>query len=178
VGDQHAFSLARSTFPDISVRLVENPYFRIFLQEFKDVGAISRRAREGKLNLLFVCENYRGKFLKEHPIGFLMSNLDSLGVGIDQILIRPHPSEEVDKYSWVPQEFGSIVSLSNGQPLLNEIAESDIVAGCSSMAMVLALLAQRRVISCIPHNEVPLTLPFKEIELLSDIIKRSSGKIE
>jgi hypothetical protein len=171
VGDQHAFSLARNTFPNISIRLIENPYFKYFLKEFEIVSAVSRRSRGNKLNVLFVCENYEGKFHKEHPIRFLMSNLDSFGADIDQIVIRPHPSETVDKYVWVRQEFGCTVSLSSGQPLLNEIVESDIVAGCSSMAMVLGLLAQRRVISCIPDNEIPLTLPFKEIEHLSDIIQ-------
>lgn len=184
VGDQHAYSLAKSTFSEASIQLVENPYFKYFIKEVERLNALQASRRVGKRNVLFVCENInREKFHQNDVIRFFMSNLDRLGSEIGRVLIRPHPSEDVDKYSWVKEEFGSNVmkarvELSNGNPLANEIAESDIVVGCTSMAMVMGVMAQRRVISCIPNNEIPLTLPFEKIELFSDIIKRSNREIE
>lgn len=39
------------------------------------------------------------------------------------------------------------------------------------MAMVIGLLAQKRVISCIPPGGRPCSLPQKEIEPLSELIQ-------
>jgi hypothetical protein len=172
VGDQYAYALARETFPNSQVRLIENPYFKYFLKEYEKTNRLINVSSKNNANVLFVCENInRKEFHQNDAIRFFMSNLDNLGLKNPHILIRPHPSEEGSKYLWACKEFGCHVNISSGKPLLDEIVESDIVAGCASMAMVLGLLAKRRVISCIPSKDVPLTLPFKEIELLSNLIK-------
>ena len=61
-------------------------------------------------------------------------------------------------------EFG--VAASARTTLAEDIAWADTVAGCDTMAMVVALAAGRRVISVIPPGGRPLTLPFGEIERL------------
>ena len=40
--------------------------------------------------------------------------------------------------------------MSNGKPLLEEIAQADLVAGCESVALVAALRAKKRVMCAIP----------------------------
>ena len=175
VGDQHAYALARHTFPEISIRLVENPYFKEFSRLFEDVGVSQGLTLKNKCNVLYVCENHNEGQFSQHPIRFLMSSHKTLGIDIARLVIRPHPSETANKYSWACKEFDCDVSVSNGRTLFDDIVESDVVAGCSSMAMVLGLIARRRVISCIPNNEIRLTLPFKEIEVLSDILRRGGN---
>lgn len=179
-GDLRAFSLAQATFPGVSVRLIENPYFKYFISEVERLDSVRGRSRDSKANVLFVSENINHNFFHQNDaIRFFISNLHSLGSDIARILIRPHPSEKVEKYSWVKDEFMSIgndikIELSNGDSLANEISNSDMVVGCSSMAMALGVMVKRRVVSCIPNNEIPLTLPFKEIQLLADLIKHGN----
>jgi hypothetical protein len=101
---------------------------------------------------------------------FFLSHLGVLETRIDRIVVRPHPSEPRDKYANVSAEFGSHVVMGGNRPLLEEIADSDIVAGCESMAMVVALVAGRRVISCIPPGGKPCALPHAEIESLQELV--------
>lgn len=184
VGDEHAMALAESTFPDAVIQLVENPYFKLFKKEVDRLDSLKGKRPDNIRNVLFVSENiHREHFHQNDAIRFFMSNLDKLESRIGRVLIRPHPSESGDKYCWVQEEYGpgvieAKVVLSDGSSLASEMAESDIVVGCSSMAMVMGILAHRRVISCIPDNEILLTLPFDEIELLSDIIKCSNRDVQ
>ena len=172
VGDEHAAGIARKSLPELAIRQVDNPYFSYFVSEVGRMDdAAGTEGRHGK-NILFVSENIdRDGFHQHDAIRYFMANLDSLGVDVGQILIRPHPSESTEKYAWVAAEFGWDVRISDGASLEEEMALSDIVVGCTSMAMALAVMAGRRVISCIPDEKIPLTLPFGEIERLSVIIK-------
>lgn len=171
VGDEHAAGIARKSLPELTMRQVDNPYFSYFVSEVERISAIDSVRPNGK-NILFVCENInRDGFHQNDAIRYFMSNLDSIGVDVGQILIRPHPSESAEKYYWVAGEFGWDVRISDGASLEEEMALSDIVVGCTSMAMALAVMAGRRVISCIPDEKVPLTLPFEQIEKLSVIVK-------
>ena len=54
--------------------------------------------------------------------------------------------------------------------LAEDILCSHIVVGCESMAMVVALLADKLVISCIPPGGRACQLPHKEILDLKDMV--------
>lgn len=176
VGDEYAAGLARKTLPELTIRQVGNPYFSHFVSEVERMDRAVGAERLHGRNILFVCENInREGFHQNDAIRYFMRNLDSLGVEVGRILIRPHPSESVVKYAWVAEEFGRDIRLSRGESLAEEVAASDIVAGCSSMAMALAVMARRRVISCASPERI--SLPFAEIEQLSDIIKQSKDSV-
>jgi hypothetical protein len=66
------------------------------------------------------------------------------------VVLRPHPSDAQDKYLKTVREHGPLAQLGGGRPLLEEIAQADIVAGCESVALVAALRAGRRVLCAIP----------------------------
>jgi hypothetical protein len=171
VGDSDAYKLAKLAFVDINIKLVKNPHFKQFTEAVKRLDRLA--TKDNKRQALFVSENIdRREFHQNDAIRFFMENLDCLSDEIDHVLIRPHPTENVEKYFWVRSEFGGLVSFSAGATLIEEIAASDIVLGCNTMAMVLALLSNRRVISCIPVKSVPMILPFEKIELLSTILER------
>ena len=82
---------------------------------------------------------------------------------IESICIRPHPSEPQDKYIWALENDLMNITIGGTRSLLEEISVSDWIVGRSSMALVVGLVANKKVFSCIPVGGAPCTLPFKEI---------------
>jgi len=177
VGDLAAQGIADSVFPELNVRLVDNPYFLDLgdqLTELQSPGP-------GGLNdgtVLYVCEPVREPalrqygderhlgYVEEDALRYFLENIGALGAPVARILIRPHPSEAADKYSWAREEFDLPIAMGGDRTLLEEIAESDVVVGCESMALVVALHAGKRAISIIPPGGKACELPQPEIEHL------------
>jgi hypothetical protein len=182
VGDEPAHVLARQCFPELPVTLVPNPYFDDLR---RDIAARRqpRAADDGSLRVLFVSEPLRehgaSQFGNELHWGYtefdalryLLAQLPSLGGQVVSVTARPHPSEPAGKYDWVTAEFGAHVVPGGQRPLLDEIADCEVVAGCESMAMVVGLVAGRRVVCCIPPGGRPCSLPHPEIESLQELAR-------
>ena len=172
-----AETLVQRVLPKIKTRLVENPYFEDLKRE---LAAVSKpnMARKIGLNVLFVSAPLREHRLREfsnerhfgyteeEALRYFLSQLNVFEQQIGRIVIRPHPSEPLHKYDWVKQEYKLPIMNGGIQTLLEEIVESDVVVGFESMAMVVGLLAGRRVISCIPPGGKASELPQPEIEHL------------
>ena len=175
VGDEIAECRAREALPTTLVTLVSNPFFEDLKRELAAMQPRPLSGQTGK-RVLFICESISDSALKvygdERYFGFteddairhFLHNLARLNEPVQSVVMRPHPSEAAHKYDWVRQEFGSLIVQGGCKPLLAEIAESDIVVGCGSMAMVIAVLAGKRVICCIPPGGRPSQLPQLEIE--------------
>jgi len=184
VGDSYALSLAEKEFPDIPVVLVENPYLAEIKKEFQKIdGAVERE--KGSHIILFVSDNLDTASLKQHGdanffgytdrevLEFLIENLSVFKKKKNKIIIRPHPSESIEKYQWAKDVHGELIELGGQLTLLEEIAASDIVAGGDSMALVIALFCGRPVVNCIPPSGSSSMLPFKEIKRMQDMISCS-----
>jgi hypothetical protein len=186
VGDIHAEALAIAEFPTIPIRLLPNPHFadvRIQVENlksaFNDYYHSNRRDRK----VLFVCENISDHAQMQHgdprywgytefdAIEYFFANIKALQADISSVTIRPHPSDPAGKYDKVIALYPESACLSSGQPLLEDIAAADVVVGCESMAMVIAVQCGRRVVSCIPLQQIALKLPFSEIEILSTLVR-------
>ena len=182
VGDVIAEAMVKETFPTTPVALIENPYLqdvRKALYEYKK----DRSPRLDFISILYVCEPISIHAMLRHgdarfwgyvendALRYFLSNILVLGKPIERILIRPHPSESIDKYNWIQHEFKLPIQFGGTRSLLEEIADSDVVAGCESMAMVVALLANKKVISCIPPGGRPCVLPHGEIACLQNILE-------
>ena len=102
---------------------------------------------------------------------FFLKNISALGIQVDRIKIRPHPSENQNKYDWAKKVCSLIKEIGSIKSLIDDILEADVVVGCSSMAMVVGLLAKKRVISSIPPGGKACELPQVEIEHLQNLIK-------
>jgi hypothetical protein len=174
VGDEHALARAQAQFPGLPVRLVPNPAFEDIRAEAAGWPA---RPRGAALSVLYVCEpvsdfghmpgDPRGVGYDEHQaLRHFLSKLDALGAPVARVRVRPHPSEVAGKYDWALGFEGRPVERGGQATLMQEIADSDVVAGVESMALVTALLADRRALSCIPPGGRPCVLPFAEIERL------------
>lgn len=182
VGDDMAIIMANEVFPDTPISLVENPYFQDIRQE---LAAIPMRplSASGAISALYVCEPIREHallrfgderhwgYVEEEALRYFLSHVSALGKPVERILIRPHPSELAEKYSWTQREFDLPIEMGGTRTLLEEIADSDIVAGCESMAMVVALLAGKKVLCCIPPGGHACSLPHAEIISLGVLIE-------
>ena len=179
VGDAAAEDLARSTFPGTPVQLVANPYFEDIREEFSELERGAAPADRTGLRVLFLCtpmmvhEQKRG-YTEFDALHYFFANRSALGKPIASLVIRPHPSEDKNKYLQIAKDFGAEARLGGEKSLLQEIAESDVVMGCGSMAMVVALIAGRRVISAIPPGGRASSLPQPEIESLQMLQRHGS----
>lgn len=185
VGDTLAEAMARRLFPGLVIRLIENPYFADLRRELAEIPR-PPAGETHNLRVLYVCEPLREHALREYgnerhwgyteeeALRYFLGNLHVLGAPIDRIVIRPHPSEPLDKYGWAKKEFDLPIVNGGAKTLFEEVAESDVVVGCESMAMVIGLLAERRVLSCIPPGGKPCSLPQPEIGSLQRLLKSES----
>ena len=182
VGDAMAESMAKEIFPGMKVIMIGNPYLQDVRQELTSIQTHHSHSPDS-ISVLYVCEPVGEHALKrygherfwgyveEDALRYFLSNCLALGKPIERILIRPHPSERVEKYSWALHEFDLPIEMGGVRTLLEEIADSDFVAGCESMAMVVALLADKKVISCIPPGGRACILPHTEIISLRDVLE-------
>jgi hypothetical protein len=178
VGDNIAFDQARKCFPRVPLRLVPNPYFldvETELAEYKKHQTNSRR-------MLYVCEPIREHAFRQHQdeqyfgyteetaLRFFLENVKNIDSGFDSIVIRKHPAESENKYHWVLDAFDMPIVFRHDDSLVREIVLSDIIVGCESMAMVVGLLAGKRVVSSIPPGGRLCVLPHANIEHLSQML--------
>jgi hypothetical protein len=180
VGDEDAERIARPLFPEIPVVLQANPYVEDLLAQIASMSA--GRSSPSATNVLYVCEPVADHALAQYgderhwgytehdALRFFLENIDRLGQKIDAITIRPHPSEFPSKYHWARDFTALPIKFGGQRTLLEETIESDIVVGCESMAMVVGLLAGKRVISTIPPAGRPCQLPQGGIEQMRVLV--------
>lgn len=172
VGDEHAFALARQCFPAVPVTLVGNSYW----DELNEFTAIRTAGMQGVTrDLLYIGQPvaepaaqlhgdplYWG-YTEDQALRFLLARVRDLDPIPERLVIRPHPSEPDDKYDWVAGEATLPVTIDRTADLLEQISSAYVVAGCASMAMVMALRLGKTVLGAIPDNGVACSLPFPEI---------------
>lgn len=175
-GDEQAVRLAREAFPAATVRHVPNPYMSEIVRRVEEL-TVPRTNRAGA-RVLYLTQP-TSVFAKArtgdlHGYGYdefeaLEQTLALLGRGghgaIERLRLRLHPAEEPGKYDRVTKDHRhSLPVEESGQRSLEEdCAWADWVAGCETMAMVVALHAGRRVLCTIPPGGRQLTLPFPDI---------------
>jgi hypothetical protein len=181
VGDAEAKRIAFDLFNGTPIVLVPNPYFEDIVAEIAMVRQDPLVLSTGRV--LYVCEPVADHSLSQYgderhlgyterdALNFFLKKVAAVVRGIDAITIRPHPSERADKYHWAESVSTIPVHFSRGNTLLEEILAADIVAGCESMALVVGLLAGKRVISTIPPGGRPCQLPHREIEHMQLLVR-------
>jgi hypothetical protein len=168
VTDDEAVRLASATFPGAVVRHYDNLYLEAQL------ARIGPAPRNG--GVLVVLEPARSDWGRGTPGEFqaldhFMAQRAALGIGRGvAIRLRPHPSDPPGKYdAWIAAQRGADVALDRHAALADAIGASRWVAGCESMAMVVALHAGRPVIGMLPPWAPRCRLPQRGITHLRDL---------
>ena len=178
VGDDEALALARTVLPERPAFLVPNPYFAAMREGF---AALAQREQpRAGLRVLYVCEPVREPALRTHgnerhwgyteeeALAFALACLPTIGA-IDSLVVRPHPSEPPAKYDAQLARCAWPVTRGGAASLLQEVAASDVVIGLHSMAMVIGLLAGKRVLCAIPPGGGACVLPQRQIGMLREL---------
>lgn len=181
VTDEYAKKLAENYFPDLRIVQLPNLYLENIVAEvrFQEESVL----KSTDTRLLYVLEPIRqvwgnGDQLGEfQALDFFTKNINLLGFGENlSIKLRPHPSDPIGKYDqWIESQRNLDVSLDNSRTLAEAIAWSNIVVGCQTYAMVIALAAGRKVICSIPPRVATCILPQSEIIKLADLYVDNSG---
>lgn len=181
VGDRHAQSAAKALFRTVPIRLVPNPYLIDVVAEIETASrTVLRKLDRGVQRLLYVCEPFRAHaeqsgrhwgYDEFEALRFFFQNVNRVTSRVDSIVVRPHPADPSGKYQVFLAEFPMLpIALSTSGSLAEDIAAADVVVGCESMALVVALAAGRRAVSCIPDGGKPCSLPHDNIEHLTRFV--------
>lgn len=171
VVDEYASKIAEREFPRIEIVLIDNNFLEGIKKEYREL-----EVNHIEYDYVFLCESRHPNTSMEQrsdlnnltELVYFFDMLRSIGKNEARILLRPHPSNLVIDYTeYVPKNFPS-VKISAEENLLKTLKASQIVVGCNSMALVIALTVGKRVYSAFknPHS---ILLPFAGIRPLSEI---------
>ncbi len=184
VTDKYALKIAKENFKNLKIKQIKNFYLDNIKAKIKEKN-ISKNSSDSKYSALFIGENISDHYAKEKikksnlyydecdALKYLLDNICNLKIEIKEIKIRPHPSESPKKYHWA-LENKFVKSIGNQLDLIDDICKSDIIFGCESMAMVVGLMAKKKVVSCIPLSKKISSLPFEDIIKLRELIVKSN----
>ena len=171
VVDRFAFSLATEVFPSIPIRLIANDYLDAQVEAIHDIQRIKTDPKV--VNILYILEPIRQDWSEDkrlpgefQALDYFMKNSHKISNLNYNIMLRPHPSDRRDKYlPWISNQDIDI-QISMSRSLEQDVAWSDIVVGCQSYALVVALKAGKQVFSCLPPYAPSLMLPYPGIQEL------------
>ena len=183
VFDNLAAITAKTVFPETQILIDTNYYIKDSIDKFNEINS-DKTISHKIYDFLFLCEPRSLADLRPHhekysdfdSLVYFFDVLKSFGLEKKKILLRPHPSEESDKYlGKIPREFEQVrIDRSGDLPLA--IALSSCVVGCNTMGMVVALEAGRNVFSVVPPP-FETKLPFPNILPISKLIDCNLGEL-
>ncbi len=169
--DTYAVALARALFGGITIRLVGDFYLQA---QIRQAGSWLIEDAE----VLYLTEPRHDRWGKEQPaefqaLEFFLSHRAAVGIPNDApIVIRPHPSEALEKYTaWAANQKAYPLSVKNHATLGEALSTSRWVIGCESHAMAVALAAGRTVICALPPWAPPCRLPHSRIIHLANFFQ-------
>lgn len=180
VCDKEAFKIAKSIFKKVKIVQIQNPYIYSIKKELEKLS--SNIANKNPNSILYVCEPTKAQaklhygdenahgFTEETALTYFLRNINKVQSDKEEIIIRPHPSEEMRKYQWVYDFKLPNLVVRKKESLLEEIICSKLVVGCESMAMVIALEVGKRVLCSIPPEGRRCSLPHDAIQSLDSIM--------
>jgi hypothetical protein len=182
VGDEYALQIARRVISDVDIVQKPNPYFEDIEAQLVVLAEDRSEEQKPEKSILYVSaplsryatlkygdKNYWG-FTEDTAFRYFMDNISVLNHPTEIVVLRPHPSEIRSDYEWAVEEYAPNVRIGGRTDLLTEIHCADIVAGFNSMAMVIGLIAGKRIINALPPGKMGNSLPMAKIENLDDLL--------
>ena len=171
VSDNYALKIAKDVFKKkVKIKKIKNYYFEKAANFFERKKNSIKSNKEQKV--LYLCEpiddHHKKKFYTEKKcINLFFEKINKIK-NIKKITFRPHPYEKLTKYNWVLDSKRYNINIKKSNDLLSEILKSNIIVGCNTVALYLAVLANKKVYTSIPQGYV-CEVPSKKIHYLSKI---------
>lgn len=176
VADRYAYLKARREFPNSKIFQIENYYLQEEVEKVKN----ELKANDGKErnSVLYILEPIRTNWgVGDNPgefqaLDFFLENRSLLGLTENSLIIlRPHPSEPRGKYDHYLLKSENII-VDDRTSLSKQIAYADLVVGCESVALVIALQAGVSVLSTNPPWAPACRLPHKGIRHFKNLFNK------
>jgi hypothetical protein len=176
VSDEYAESLAHKSFPKYLVRRINNYFLEMQIQSINTKS--ERKLGLKTTHVLYLLEPIKESWGDEsipaeiQALNFFVRHRGLLGISDNaEIRLRPHPSEATRAFDdWCMQQAELDIRVDYSGSLADLIAWSDVVIGCQTAAMVIALHAKRRVVSVMPPWAPACALPHSGIKMLRDLL--------
>ena len=172
--DRFAKQIASEVFPKVRIKQIPNYYHKAIQ---KEINLQSKPICQD--NYLYICEPYaqtaqnlygNADYFQTNELVLLRKFLGYMlaKYPMKNIKVRLHPSEKFNKYSAVINAYPELrIDISYHTDLIQDILWAEKVIGGSSMALVVGLLAKKKVYSCLPPESKINRLPYKRITKLN-----------
>lgn len=185
VGDIYSKNIIKKLFKKSKVTFIKNPYLKEIKKKIDKI--VKKNNNKNKLKkILYLTEPLRNQakylhnnynYYKYDEFSALQNFLNFLSVinkkisHISFVKIRFHPSENKKKYNKLFKKYEKLqLKTSKEKELVKDIVSSDFIVGCETTALVIALIAKKKVFCSIPKNGKKSSLPYKSIMHISKLI--------
>ena len=171
VTDNYALKIIKKEKFKTKIVLKKN----LYLKEFKKKAKlfINKKNKSVGKNIIFLSEwvnpDHKKSYNAEQCIKFFLNNISALKSKINKVTIRFHPGEKIKKLIWL-KNYSNKILISKNKDVFDDILQNDIIVGINTVALVLGLIAKKKVISCIPSKIEKCDLPHKGIINFNEII--------
>lgn len=178
VVDEYSFSIAKSKFSNLKVRLLPNCYLDRQVSKIRELEEMSI-SKVKSMNILYALEPIRIPWKKEEIVSgefqaldYFVSHIPDLTKLPVKLRLRLHPSDSLYKYDdWIDDQSSNFrIEISKNKSLAEDLAWSDLVVGCQTYVLVIALTAGKSVIISLPPWAPSSLLPYPGIKELRVII--------
>ena len=173
VFDDEAEKLAKGHFPEVNIYSFPNYYFKDVEKSYKELikGEILGKDQQ---DFLFLCEpinknqfNWMKNYDEFDSLDYFFRILKNWNYQDSRITIRPHPSDPEKKYeSSIPTNFRNTF-IDYRSSLAENLAQSRVIVGCNTIAMIIALDLGKTVLSATPPP-ASTVLPHEKIIKIQD----------
>ncbi len=167
-GDRHAYELAKRFFRKKGVKLVPNNYLKDMVDEYRQIRR--KAGKNARSTILFISEPVNRSpyksVLTEKDVFKKILAVAGKSKKYKKIIIRLHPAERKDKYDHLLSDRkGKLRIIKSKKKLVDDLAMSSLVVGIESMALAVAHLCGKKVISILPKRKTQFFLPFNIIKI-------------
>jgi len=170
VGDIEAQAMATKLFPSsLSIKLVPNEYFAKILSNYKDL-----RPKDPGRCILFVSKSCDEDALAFSWLLKAVSSMQNKPI----IRLRFHPYDDRKWFRPFERALDTKIEISGEQDLASDLAQTQVVVGLETTALVVAILCGLKSI-CICPDGTKVTLPFLKIHRVANMteLKETIGNI-
>ena len=180
--DGKAFAKATLLFPQVQVVQIENPFEADCIDDIIAEEARLTEIERGNRNstVLYVTQptsehafrQFGNKahwgYTETEALCYFLDRCCNTFPELRRVVVRPHPAEMIEKYTSISNPNLDVV-IRSVHSLPKEISMSTCVAGCNTMAMVVAGWAGKRVVCTIPPGGRGFDLPMDSAIWLRDL---------